>query len=171
MSGRKRILLIDADMRKSDLARGLGIPRVPGLSEYLTGRTDLNDVLKNSFLPGLYVIPGGRRMEDGAELLAGEKFRSFLGELRNQFDVILLDSPPILPVADTLSLRDQVDGFLFLCRAGVTPHPMFRQALEEVGEEKILGVVLNGVKPRKQKYYKRYYGKYYQKPIPGAPAQ
>jgi Mrp family chromosome partitioning ATPase len=97
--------------------------------------------------------------------LSGEKFRAFLGDVRSHFDVILLDTPPILPVADTLGLRDQVDGFLFLYRVGHTPHPMMRQAVEEVGEEKILGVVLNGVAPRKQRYYQRYYGKYYQKTI------
>jgi capsular exopolysaccharide synthesis family protein len=167
MAGRKRVLLIDADLRKSDLAKGMDIPRFPGLSEFLTGRMALSEVLKNSSLPGLYVIPGGRRVDNGAELLAGDKFRSFLEEVRSHFDVVLLDSPPILPVADTLSLRDQVDGFLFLYRTGLTPHPMMRQALEEVGEEKVLGVVLNGVKPQKQKYYERYYGKYYQHTTPG----
>jgi Mrp family chromosome partitioning ATPase len=96
-------------------------------------------------------------------LLSGEKFRSFLEDARGNFDVVLLDTPPILPVADTLCLRDQVDGFLFLYRAGFTPHPLLRQAAEEVGEEKILGVVLNGVTQQNQKYYHRYYGKYYRK--------
>jgi capsular exopolysaccharide synthesis family protein len=163
MAGRKRVLLIDADMRKSDLAKGLNIKRHPGLSEFLAGKASLNDILQNSFLPGLHVIPAGRRVEDGADLLAGEKFRAFLREVRSHFDVILLDSPPILAVADTLSLRDQVDGFLFLYKAGLTPHPMLRQALEELGEEKIIGVVLNGVKPQPQSYYQRYYGSYYQK--------
>ena len=167
MAGRKKVLLIDADMRKSDLARGMNVSRLPGLSEFLNGRVALNDILQNSFLPGLYIIAAGRRVEEGAELLAGERFRTFLGEIRSHFDIILLDSPPILPVADTLSLRDQVDGFLFLYRAGLTPHPMLRQAVEEIGEEKILGVVLNGVKPQPQKYYQRYYGKYYHKPSVG----
>jgi Mrp family chromosome partitioning ATPase len=103
-------------------------------------------------------------VEEPANLLAGEKFRSFLGEVREHFDIILLDTPPILPVADTLSLRDQVDGFLFLYRTGFTPYALMRQAAEEVGEEKVLGVVLNGVAQQKQKYYSRYYGKYYHKP-------
>jgi protein-tyrosine kinase len=163
MAGRKKVLLIDADMRKSDMSKGLNLHRLPGLSEFLTGKVSPNDILQNSFLPGLYVIPAGRKMEESAELLGGEMFRAFLRDIRSRFDVILLDSPPILPVADTLGLRDQVDGFLFLYKAGLTPHPMFRQALEELGEEKIIGVVLNGVKSLPRSHYQRYFGSYYQK--------
>jgi tyrosine-protein kinase Etk/Wzc len=163
LTGRKKVLLIDTDLRKPDLARGFGIPPHPGLSEFLTGTVTLKDILRNSFLPGLYVIPAGTRVAEPGNLLSGEKFRSFLEEARGHFDILLLDTPPVLPVADTLSLRDQVDGFLFLYRAGCTPHPMLRQAAEEVGEEKVIGVVLNGVMPQNQKYYHRYYGKYYQK--------
>lgn len=163
MTGRKKVLLIDADMRKSDLAKGMNLPTLPGLGEFLTGAVTLKEIVRNSFLPGLYIISGGSRIGEPANLLSGEKFRAFLGDVRSHFDVILLDTPPILPVADTLGLRDQVDGFLFLYRVGYTPYPMLRQATEEVGEEKILGVVLNGVMPKNQRYYQRYYGKYYQK--------
>ena len=78
-------------------------------------------------------------------------------------DVILLDTPPIIPVADTMSLQDQVDGFILIFRIGFTPYVMLRQALEEMEKTKILGVVLNGVEMQKYKYYHRYYGDYYQK--------
>ncbi|MGE5753629.1 MAG: CpsD/CapB family tyrosine-protein kinase [Deltaproteobacteria bacterium] len=169
MAGRKKVLLIDADLRKSELARGLNIPPLPGLSEFLTGTVAPKDIMRNSFLPGLYIIPAGSRVEVPSYLLAGEKFRAFLDEVRNQFDVILLDTPPVLAVADTLSLRDQVDGFLFLYRAGFTPHSLIRQAVEEVGEDKVIGVVLNGVSQRSKKYYSRYYGKYYHKNHVGEP--
>lgn len=161
MAGRKKVLLIDADMRKSDLAKGLSLTTVPGLSEYLTGKAALKDIVRNTFLPGLFAIPAGTRINDSSDLLAGDKFRAVLNEFRGPFDVVLLDTPPVLPVADTLSLRDQVDGFLFLYRAEFTPHPMMRQAIDEVGEEKIFGVVMNGVAAQNQKYYQKYYGKYY----------
>jgi Mrp family chromosome partitioning ATPase len=95
--------------------------------------------------------------------LAGDKFRSFLQEMRGKFDVVILDTPPILPVADTMSLRDQVDGFILIFRIGFTPYVMLQQALEEIEKSKILGVVLNGVELQKYKYYQRYYGEYYQK--------
>jgi capsular exopolysaccharide synthesis family protein len=161
MAGRKKVLLIDADMRKSDLSKGFSLPTTPGLSEYLTGKAVLKEIVRTTFLPGLFVIPAGTRVNESSDLLAGDKFRAVLNEFRGPFDVILLDTPPVLPVADTLSLRDQVDGFVFLYRAEFTPHPMMRQAVEEVGEEKIFGVVLNGVASQNQKYYQKYYGKYY----------
>lgn len=159
---RRRILLIDLDLRKSDIARGLEIPSRPGLGEFLGGVTgSLRDIVRNTIVPGLYVIPGGRVVPDPSPLLAAEKIREFLGKVRETFDVILLDTPPILPVADTLSLRDQVDGFLFLFRVGFTPHHMLRQALEELGEANVIGVILNGVEPPSVRYYHKYYGRYY----------
>lgn len=163
LAGRKKVLLVDVDLRKSDLARGLNITPMPGLTEFLSGSVKRNDIVRNSLQPGLYVIPAGTTVTTGGELLSGEKFRSFLKEIRADFDVILLDTPPILPVADTLSLRDQVDSFIFLYRAGFTPHTLFRQAVEEVGDKNVLGVVINGVEPKAHRYYQRYYGKYYQR--------
>ena len=161
-AGRRKTLLIDVDLRKSDLARGLDIDPVPGLREFLGGSGVLKDIVRNTPVPGFYVIPGGKTIADPSPLLAAEKIRYLLGKVREQFDVILLDTPPILPVADTLSLRDQVDGFIFLFRADFTPYTMLRQALDELGEANVLGVVMNGIEPQKQKYYQRYYGKYYQ---------
>jgi capsular exopolysaccharide synthesis family protein len=162
-AGRKKVLLVDADLRKSDIAEGLRIPPLPGLSEHLTGAVGLKDILRNPGIPGLYVIPGGMRIGDPGNLLAGDRFRNFLKEIRNHFDIILLDTPPIIPVSDTLTIRELVDGFVFIYRFGYTPHEMFRQAVEEIGDKNILGVVLNAVEQQSQKYYKRYYGKYYRK--------
>jgi capsular exopolysaccharide synthesis family protein len=160
--GRKKVLLIDADLRKSDLAHYLNISTKPGLTELLSGSVPFEKVFYKP-LEGLYFIPGGERTGGAAELLAGEKFRSFLNQMRQQFDVILLDTPPIIPVADTMSLRDQIDGFLLVFRMRFTPYVMLRQVVEEIEKEKIIGVVLNYVEPQRHKYYKRYYGKYYHK--------
>lgn len=160
--GRKKVLLIDADLRKSDLARYLRVSSKPGLTELLRGSISPEKVFLQP-VEGLHFIPGGERITESAELLAGEKFRSFLREMRTRFDVILLDTPPILPVADTMSLRDQIDGFIFIFRIGFTPYVMLRQVVEDIEKEKIMGVVLNYVDPQRQKYYQRYYGKYYHK--------
>jgi protein-tyrosine kinase len=161
-AGRRKILLVDVDLRKSDLGRELDIDPYPGLREFLGGSGVLKDIVRKTVVPGFYIVPGGKPIADPSPLLAAEKIRNFFGKVREQFDVILLDTPPIIPVADTLSLRDQVDGFIFLYRADFTPYPMLREALEELGEANILGVVMNCLEPQKQKYYQRYYGKYYQ---------
>ncbi len=163
-TGRKKVLLIDVDLRKSDLANGLAIAPRPGLSEFLLASATPPDIVRNSLAPGLFIIPGGERIADPADLLAGDRFREFLRQVRDKFDVVLLDTPPVLPVADTLNIKEQVDGFIMVFRAGFTPHPELRQAVEELGEKSVLGVVINGVAPRRQKYYQRYYGKYYRKP-------
>ena len=162
-TGRKKVLLIDLDLRKSDLAKGLRFPSIPGMVELLGGTASLNEVLRLVNAHGLNVIPSGKLISNPWGLLAGEKFRIFLQEIRDRYDVILLDTAPMLPVSDTLVLRDLVDGIVLVHRLGYTPHNLFRQALEDIGEKKLLGVLLNGVKPQSERYYQRYYGKYYNK--------
>ena len=160
-TGRKKVLLIDLDLRKSDLAKGLRFVSTPGMVELLQGSADLNEVLRFVITQGLHVIPSGKLVSSPWGLLAGERFRTLLQELREQYDVILLDTAPILPVSDTLVLRDLVDGIILVHRLGYTPHNLFRQAIEDIGEKKLLGVLLNGVEPQSERYYQRYYGKYY----------
>jgi len=162
-TGRKKVLLIDLDLRKSDLAKGLRFPSVPGLVELLSGTASVNEVLRNLIEQGLHVIPSGRGVSTPWKLITGEKFRILLKALRNQYDLILLDTPPMAPVSDTLALRDLVDGVVLVHRLGYTPHTLFRQALEDIGEKKLLGVLLNGVEQQSERYYHRYYGKYYVK--------
>jgi len=162
-TGRKKVLLVDVDLRKSDLAKGLHITPRPGLAEFLSGSASLKDTLRHALTEGLHVIPGGSRVAAPWDLITGERFRAFLNELRETYDVILLDTPPIVPVSDTLTLRDVVDGFILVYRLGHTPHNLFRQTLEEIGEQKLLGVLLNGVEPHSERYYQKYYGKYYTK--------
>ena len=161
LTGRKRVLLVDVDMRKSDLAKGLQLPPVPGLSEFLSGSAKITDIARNSLVPGLVVIPAGMRIAAPWELITGERFRAFLEKFRKHCGLIILDTPPMIPVSDTMALRDLVDGFVLVYRLGFTPHPMLRQALEDIGEKKLLGVLLNGAAPQSERYYQRYYGKYY----------
>ncbi|MBE0603682.1 MAG: polysaccharide biosynthesis tyrosine autokinase, partial [Deltaproteobacteria bacterium] len=160
-AGRKKVVLVDLDLRKSDLAKGLRFPSTPGVVERLNGSAKLEEVLRYVSSQGLSVIPSGKRIDDPWELLKGERFRAFLNELKDRFDVVLLDTPPMVPVSDTITLREHVDGFVLVFRLGYTPHVLFRQALEGIGEKKLLGVLLNGAQAKSEKYYQRYYGKYY----------
>jgi tyrosine-protein kinase Etk/Wzc len=159
--GNRPVLLIDADMRKCDASTELGIPSSPGLSDFLEGRADEAEVVRGTHVPRLHFVPGGKRIENGAELLSGTRFREFLSRSRDRFGMVVIDTPPILPVADTLALKGQVDTFLFLHRAGKTPYSLLRDSMEEIGAASIIGVVLNGVEPQSDRYYTKYYGSYY----------
>ena len=161
-TGRKKVLLMDVDLRKSCIARELGMAPDSGLSNFLLGSVSKEKILRNSVVPGLSVIVGGKTISSPADMLAGERFRSLLHGLREQFDLVILDTPPILPVPDALTISEQVDAFILLFRCSHTPHQLFRQAIDELGERKIMGVVLNGEEKKHDKYYHKYYGKYYQ---------
>lgn len=158
---RKAVLLVDADIRKADLSKGFGTPVHPGLTEYLLGAAAFPDVVRKSAVPGLDTVSSGTSVPAPADLLAGDGFRAFIEEARKRYHIVLLDTPPILPVADTMSMRERLDGLIFVYRAGFTPLAMFKQATEDIGEKKILGVVLNGVEPKSERYYGKYYGHYY----------
>ena len=161
-TGRKKVLLIDMDLRKSGIAKQLGMDPHSGLTEFLSGSLPKEKILRNSVVKGLSVIVGGKTILSPTDMLAGERFRSLLRGLREQFDLVILDTPPILPVPDAVTISEQVDAFILLFRFDHTPHQLFRQAIEDLGERKIVGVVLNGEEKKPHKYYQKYYGKYYQ---------
>jgi len=161
-TGRKKVLLMDLDLRKPSIANELGITADPGMSEYLSGSVPKEKILRKTAVPGLSVIVAGKMDPSPADMLAGEKFRFLLRDLREQFDLVILDTPPILPAPDAVTISEQVDAFILLFRFSHTPHQLFSQAIEELGERKIVGVVLNGEEKKADKYYHKYYGKYYQ---------
>jgi tyrosine-protein kinase Etk/Wzc len=166
-TGRHKVLLVDTDIRKADLTRGLSISRSPGLTELLSGNATLKDIVRDSHVPDLKLIAAGAEVKSPADLLAGDAFRDFLKEVRERYDIVLLDTPPVLAVADTVTMREQLDAFVFIFRASYTPVSLFRQAVEEIGEKKILGVVVNAVEPQSKKYMDKYYGYYYHQKPPG----
>jgi len=165
-TGRKKVLVVDVDIRKAGLTRGMGVDRSPGLTDHLLGGAPLQQIIRNTVVPNLSLVSTGMEVNSPGDLLAGDKFKAFLSEIAQLYDAILLDTPPVLPVADTPTIRDLIDGFLFVCRAGSTPYTMVRQAIEELGEKYVIGAVLNGVEGQSEGYYQKYYGDYYrQKPV------
>jgi capsular exopolysaccharide synthesis family protein len=160
-TGRKKVLLMDMDLRNPSIAKQLGMDPHHGLSEFLSGSLLKEKILRNSVVRGLSVIVGGKMILSPTDMLAGERFRSLLRGLREEFDLVVLDTPPILPVPDALTISEQVDAFILLFRFNHTPHQLFRDAIDELGERKIVGVVLNGEEKKTDKYYHKYYGKYY----------
>jgi capsular exopolysaccharide synthesis family protein len=139
----RRVIIIEADLRKPSLQHLFGLPAGPGLAEYLAGAADLKDVMR--FLPdhNLTVIPAGTSPANPAELLGSTAMRRLLDQLRTRFDRVILDTPPVLPLADVAVLAPLVDGTLLVVRAGVTPKPAIENALRAFDSSRLLGVVLN----------------------------
>ena len=139
----RRVVLVEADLRKPSLQQLFGLPAGLGLAEYLAGACELRDALK--FLPqhNLTVLPAGTMPANPAELLGSTAMRRMLDQLRTRFDRVILDTPPVLPLADVAVLAPIVDGTLLVVRAGVTPKPAIENALRAFDSSRLLGIVLN----------------------------
>jgi protein-tyrosine kinase len=139
----RRVVLVEADLRKPSLQHLFGLPPRPGLAEYLTGAAELQDVMQ--FVPehNLTLLTAGTAPLNPAELLGSTAMRRLLDHLRTRFDRVILDTPPVLPLADVAILAPLVDGSLIVVRAGVTPKPAIENALRAFDSSRLLGVVLN----------------------------
>ena len=139
----QRVLLVDADLRRPAIHRLFGIAETPGLSDVLMGGASLEEALVTVRDHRLTVLPSGIIPMHPAELLGSAVMRRVLDMLRTRFDRILIDMPPIAPLADVTIASALADGVLMIVRAGVTPKPAIERALSGLDLSKVLGLVLN----------------------------
>lgn len=145
-SGR-RVLLIDADFRRPRLAKIFGIESNVGMATVIAGKAELDDAIHQGPVTNLFVMPGGKRPNNPAELLSSQRFSDLVDLLREKFDVIVIDTPPLLAVSDPGAVAGVVDGVVLTMRLRRNVKPLAMRAtsiLEGVGA-KCLGVVVNGV--------------------------
>jgi protein-tyrosine kinase len=152
----RRILLIDADLRRSQVGSVLGIRGKSGLAELLAGECEVRDVIRRFHGTRLAVIPGGSTPEEPTQVLASTRMKQFLQAVRENFEEVYIDLPPTLPFADAAILGHQMDGVLMVVRANVTPIRAVNQAVEQLGGAPILGSVLNGAEVNSTPYLKNY---------------
>lgn len=140
----RRVLLIDADLRRPSLGRVADLSDSPGLSEALKSSTEQKlAILQVS--PNLMLLPAGRPDPDPMGALTSDRMRHIIEEAAGRFDWVILDAPPMGPMADAGLLSHMVDGAVFVIRAGQSQYSAVRNAIDVLGRERILGVVLNGV--------------------------
>lgn len=153
-----KIILIDADLRKGKMIKYLGMEPHKGLSEYLSGQAELDEVIFNIDIEHLNFISCGAVAMHPAELLGSARMRELLAQLRAQYDFILIDTPPVIPVTDSVIIGSQVDGVLMVMRAGQTQRGMVHRAGEllDQGQAKVIGHVLTGVEYFVPDYIYRY---------------
>jgi exopolysaccharide transport family protein len=162
-----RVLLVDADLRRPSVHKTLGMGPRSGLSNVLTGSATLQQTITVSpVLPNLYVLPAGTPPPNPAELLASTNMKQVLDELREQFDHVVVDTPPTLSVTDAVVLSPRVDAIVLVIRSGQTTKQALRRArdiLMQVNAH-VTGVLLNAVDLRSPDYYYyyEYQGKYTQ---------
>ena len=156
----RRVLIIDADLRCSRLHVPLGAPASPGLTDYLKGEADEASIIQNGFDGNLCFIPGGTESSHPSELLSNGRLKALIARMAPVFDWVILDSPPLLPVADSSFLADLVDGVLLVVRAGATPMATAQRSCQELQGRNVVGVVLNAVDPAQAygSYYSSAYG-------------
>jgi protein-tyrosine kinase len=139
----QRVLLLDADLRRPSVHRLFGVSETPGLSDILMGGATLEDSLVVIPDQRLTILPAGLIPSQPAELLGSSGMRRLLDLLRTRFDRILIDMPPVAPLADVAIASTMADGVLMIVRAGVTPKPAIERALSAIEGGKVLGLVLN----------------------------
>jgi protein-tyrosine kinase len=152
----RRILLVDADLRRSQVATVLGIRSKPGLADLLTGEAELKDVIRRFKSTRLTVIPGGAGPDEPTQLLASARMKHLFKLLRDNFDEVYLDLPPTLPFADSAILGALADGVLIVIRANHTPFRQVNQAIEHLAGAPVIGCVLNGAELSAAPYLKSY---------------
>lgn len=140
----RRTLLIDADLRGPTVHEKLGIPREPGLVQYLLGRLDPQCYIRRA--GDLYVLTSGATREDAVELLSLGRMRDLLRFAGREFDTVIVDTPPVLPIADARILCQLAEATVLVIRQGRTPYRLVERALESLDRRKLLGVILNGVR-------------------------
>jgi polysaccharide biosynthesis transport protein len=164
-----RVLVVDTDMRRPRLHRAFGISNEQGVSSVLVGDATLDEVIKSTEVPGLFVIPSGPIPPNPAELFHTQAFRDFVNTVSARFDRAILDSPPVNAVADPAVLATQVDGVFLVLRADMTSRPFAKAAVRVLTDVKarVFGAVVNDVElghPKYGGYYAAYrgYGSEYQ---------
>jgi capsular exopolysaccharide synthesis family protein len=175
----KRVALVDADLRRPRVHQHFGISDKVGLMNVLKGETSLKEALQPTFLRNLFVLPCGHRPKNPGEVVTSENFAKVIELLRSGFDIVILDTPPVIPVADPVSIASLVDGvyLVFRIRRGVKiTASRAKESLSQVNA-RLLGVIVNGLdeNPHYNDYggYSQYpmygnYGRLYQERIQNA---
>jgi capsular exopolysaccharide synthesis family protein len=151
-----KTLLLEGDLRRPTVSQKFGLGKVPGLSEWLRGETETMNVYRLEAL-GLWVLPAGSAPENPLELMQSGKLSLLMNRLTSCFDWIVIDSPPVLPLADTSIWARLADGVLLVTRKSVTEKRQLKRGLQTLEPARLLGALVNGsTDAAHSDYYQRY---------------
>lgn len=155
----KRVLLIDADLRKPTVHYTFNFTNTFGMTTVLTKQSVLPETVKDSGVENLHILSSGPIPPNPAELLSSKAMSWFMNEAKELYDILIFDTPPVLAVTDAQVMANQCDGTILVVSSGTTETEASKKAKEslEAAKAKILGVVLNNKKKSETSYY-YYYG-------------
>jgi polysaccharide biosynthesis transport protein len=156
----RRVLLVDADMRRPQLHTVFGVPPSPGLANVMAGETKPSEALLKSKVSGLFILPAGANVPNPSDLLDSERLQALIDGFRKVFDVVVLDCPPVMALADASIMANAASSVLFVVGAGASTREGARVAVERLTsvQAQVIGVVLNNAKSHAQsEYYAPYY--------------
>lgn len=159
-SSDERILLVDGDLRRPSLSQMFGIQKMRGICEWLQDEDGPLTCVYHLDAAGLWILPAGGASKNPLELLQSQRLAALMEQLAACFDWIIIDSPPVLPLADTSVWMRVADGILLVTRQGTTEKQQLQKGLEALDSQKLLGALLNGTMAS------AYSGYYYHSSIP-----
>jgi tyrosine-protein kinase Etk/Wzc len=159
----KRVVIVDADLRRGHLHQEFGLERAVGVSEYVAGQASLEDLLKTTMVPKLSVVTTGQIPPNPSELLMHPRFQVLLSELAARFDTVIVDAPPVLAVSDAAIIGRHVGATLMVARAGKHPIRELEQAVKRLNQAgvQVKGFVFNDLNVSRQNYRYGYKGYVY----------
>ncbi len=140
---RQRILLVEGDLRRPTLAQMFGLGTIPGICEWLQGESGPTTSIYHLEDPGFWILPAGRTAGNPLELMQSGRLSALMDQLTAWFDWIIIDSPPVLPLADTSVWTRLADGILLVTRQGTTERRQLQRGLEALEPKKLIGALLN----------------------------
>lgn len=178
-----KVLLVECDLRKPVIYRNFGLPRDPGLTDYVLGNYtwqevvnniadvmlgdfEIDDILRTPGLDNLHIMTSGTQPPNPSEILSSERFRTFVQEAAERYDFVFIDAPPVLPVADATEIAPIVDGVVIVYTVGKIARGVLKRAKSSLDniDANVLGVILNNVKPEVGPDYFRYHSQHYYGP-------
>ncbi len=152
----KRIVIIDADLRRGHIHKEFGLDREIGISEYITGQSTLSEIVKSTLVPNLFVITTGQISPNPSELLMHQRFEALLSELSGEFDTLIIDAPPVLAVSDAAIIGRHAGATMIIARAGKHHISELEQTVKRLNQAgvQVKGFILNDLNTDRQR--KRY---------------
>ncbi len=156
--GKRRVLVLEGDLRHPTLVGQLGLSPWPGFAECLERGAAPMSFIRRLEPLGWYLLPAGEASANSGDLLQEDALAGVMAQLDGHFDWIIIDSPPVVPLSDSVSLMKHADGALLVVKAGQTGREMVEKAIALLGKQHVLGIVLNGIEKMNPVYSK--YGHY-----------